>query len=287
MSKYFEKLVGGDGQTPEDWKEHLLEAHRKAPSMSPAAFADCRSSGGQSSYDWLAEELPTDCDLVLDLGCGDGFLIPFLQRKLSAATKIAGIDMSEAELRLAEKRGLGKNVTLRRAEADATGLAAASVDAVLCHMAFMLMLPIESVVAEILRVLKPGGIFAAVVSGRPGSQELFAKIRGHVGDFFAREFPKMTTPLTGDPRVQTESGLREVLAGFDTLTISSDTFLARLSPQEVWDHIKNMYIIGSLPEPSRSRLEKTLVGLFESEEKSIGSLVLDFPATKFVATKKF
>ncbi len=65
-------------------------------------------------------------------------------------------------------RGLvkGDSVVLVLAEAQKIPLGDASADAVLCHMALMLMLPIEPVIGEIHRVLAPGGIFAAV-SGTP------------------------------------------------------------------------------------------------------------------------
>jgi len=77
---------------------------------------------------------------------------------LPGATSYVGLDLAHGELRLAAARGLPV------AQADAARLPVAdrSVDAVVCSMAVQL-LPLERALAEVRRVLRPGGIFVATL----------------------------------------------------------------------------------------------------------------------------
>ncbi|OYU72017.1 MAG: hypothetical protein CFE45_41350, partial [Burkholderiales bacterium PBB5] len=74
--------------------------------------------------------------------------------------------MSAGELRAAQAR-LGDSVALHQARAQALPLADAAMAAVTCHMALMLMAEPPFVLAEITRVLQPGGHLLAVVPAAP------------------------------------------------------------------------------------------------------------------------
>ena len=71
-----------------------------------------------------------------------------------------GLGLRDGELAAAKSRFHDDRVTFHQAKAQAIPLPDASVDYVLCHMAFMLMDSIEEVISEIKRVLKPGGKFS-------------------------------------------------------------------------------------------------------------------------------
>ena len=95
---------------------------------------------------------------MLDLACGSA-----PTGELLRAASYLGLDLSHAELRLGAARGL------RVAQADAARLpvADAAVDVVVCSMALQL-LPLEPALAEVRRVLRPGGTFVATVpTNRP------------------------------------------------------------------------------------------------------------------------
>lgn len=138
----------------------LIQWHNAHPGATSSAFA----SAQPSSYALLAEQVRPG-DLVLDLACGDGFLLE--QMRARGAATLIGVDASPGELAAARAR-LGPGVDLRQGLAQTLPLPDASVDLVSCHLALMLMNPVEPVIAELARVLRPGGRFAAVLPG-PGA----------------------------------------------------------------------------------------------------------------------
>jgi SAM-dependent methyltransferase len=125
---------------------------------------------------------------VLDLGCGD-------------APLGVGLDLSIDELR----RATGVRVQGR---AQQLPFAGGAFDTIVSHLAFVLFDPLEPVVAEIGRVLAPGGRFLAVVGGGPTATGTDAFHR-----FLALARPE--GPRLGDPRAASEAGWRALFAGWD------------------------------------------------------------------------
>jgi ubiquinone/menaquinone biosynthesis C-methylase UbiE len=99
--------------------------------------------------------------LVVDLGCGTG-LSTFIWGE--RAENVVGIEPSDDMLTQAriKLKTLPKaiHITYLRGIAHQTGLASNSVDIVTCAQAFHWMEP-SATLAEIARILRPGGIFAA------------------------------------------------------------------------------------------------------------------------------
>src|SRR4051794_25325741 len=80
-TKFANKVLNGEIINNEDWSEHLMEAHRISPRMTPLAFAPYKTSQGKNSYELLADCVvasPSKNIHLLDLACGDGHLIPYL-----------------------------------------------------------------------------------------------------------------------------------------------------------------------------------------------------------------
>jgi hypothetical protein len=48
MSDFSKKLLSGQLPTDADWMEHLIEAHKIAPSMTPQAFAPHKTKEGKT-----------------------------------------------------------------------------------------------------------------------------------------------------------------------------------------------------------------------------------------------
>ena len=147
----------------------LADFHDRLPGGSSAAFGalavhDEAGQTYESSYHALASRLAAaPAGPVLDLACGDGHLLALL-----AATGRArvGVDLSAGELRAAAAR-LGDGAALHQARAQALPLANGAVANATCHMALMLMAEPAQVLAEIARVLQPGGHLLAVVPAAP------------------------------------------------------------------------------------------------------------------------
>jgi SAM-dependent methyltransferase len=96
-------------------------------------------------------------ELVVDLGAGTG-----LSARAWAATaeQVIGIEPNPVMLAEAERVTVEANVSYRLAFSHATGLDAATADIVTCSQSFHWMEP-EPTLAEVARILRPGGIFAA------------------------------------------------------------------------------------------------------------------------------
>jgi SAM-dependent methyltransferase len=107
----------------------------------------------------LAEELRlSPGSTLLDLACGRGAYGLLVARE--AGTALIGMDFSAQALTEAREQAVRmdvRNVGFRIGELTATGLADASVDAVLCTDAIQFPDEPASAYDEIRRVLKPGG----------------------------------------------------------------------------------------------------------------------------------
>jgi SAM-dependent methyltransferase len=93
---------------------------------------------------------------LLDLGCGGGGQIPFLQE---LGWTVTGVDVSADQLRVARER---VDVELVRADAAALPFPDASFDAVASLVTHTDLDDYPGAVAEIARVLQPGGVLIHV-----------------------------------------------------------------------------------------------------------------------------
>jgi arsenite methyltransferase len=97
---------------------------------------------------------------VLDLGCGAGMDSILAARRVGPTGKVIGVDMVEEMLakarRNAEAEGVF-NTDFRVGRADALPVPAGSVGIVITNGVFNLCLDKRKVVAELFRVLRPGG----------------------------------------------------------------------------------------------------------------------------------
>ncbi|MDP3064532.1 MAG: class I SAM-dependent methyltransferase [Chloroflexota bacterium] len=97
---------------------------------------------------------------VLDLGCGQGVFSRALAERGAAVT---GVDASEPLVRIARQRS--RDIRYHVGDARKLDfLPSGSFDAVACLLALQNMEPIEPVLAECARVLRPGGRLVIVVN---------------------------------------------------------------------------------------------------------------------------
>jgi len=107
-------------------------------------------------------------DRVLDLGCGEGRHA--ITAYLEGAVHIVGLDLSSNDLNTAKERfrefavdDENRSVAFLRASGLQLPFADASFDKVICAEVLEHIPDYQSVLDEIHRVLKPGGVFAASV----------------------------------------------------------------------------------------------------------------------------
>lgn len=103
----------------------------------------------------LAAEELQGMDQVLDVGCGDG-QVSRLVKKLGASF-VAGIDPTWNQVTVASQRGGGLHVS--KAGADSLPFFDESFDAVVACLVFEHIQDVDTAIAEVARVLRPGGRF--------------------------------------------------------------------------------------------------------------------------------
>ena len=139
-----------------DWPGYLAAFHADRAGITEDVLEHALDAAGATPYDWAAQavlDATVHGDLVVDLACGSAPMAGRLPRR-----RYLGLDLSSAEL--AAARGAGAQVG--QADAAHLPLQTGTVDAVVMSMALMLV-PLEGALAEVVRVLRPGGVFVATV----------------------------------------------------------------------------------------------------------------------------
>ena len=95
---------------------------------------------------------------VLDIGCGEGQIARVLQRRNLANQLIVGVDPTEGQIRVAVERSVGD--AYLRSGADGLPFANGIFDAVLACLVFEHIDALDDAIAEVSRVLRPGGRFS-------------------------------------------------------------------------------------------------------------------------------
>ncbi len=100
---------------------------------------------------------------VLDFGCGPGSISVGLAEAVAPDGKLTGVDMEASQIEMATRESARSGVPAEFRVADVTDLPfeAETFDAAHCHAVLMHVPDTAAAVAEVLRVLKPGGILAA------------------------------------------------------------------------------------------------------------------------------
>jgi SAM-dependent methyltransferase len=117
---------------------------------------------------WELERLtPRAGDALLDVGCGIGDVARSISPTLQPGGRVVGIDASQAMLEVARERadaaGL-TNTTFRRGDASAIDEPDASFDMVRSERVLQWLPDLRAAIAEMARVLRPGGRLCVVDS---------------------------------------------------------------------------------------------------------------------------
>ena len=219
----------------------LVQFHSVHTGATSIALGDvsvrCGGSAYDSSYDLLVAQVPPDAAQVLDVACGDGFLLSRLLANRSV--QVTGVDMSAEELARAALNLHGR-AALVQCRAQALPFPDGFFDAVISHMALMLMDETEQVVSELRRVLKSGGRLAAVVGGPFPRSAPLAAYRALVDPHISTASSRVSI---GDPRWRSADSIQQLLreAGFGQISVQDVDGELRLTPAELWDWFMLMY----------------------------------------------
>jgi ubiquinone/menaquinone biosynthesis C-methylase UbiE len=214
-------------------ESYLRDWHHRHPDAC-RVFVNARDDAGRSSYQRLAS-LAQHATAVLDVACGTGALLS-LVRGVAPAARLAGVDLSESELRLAAQRLPDSQLSVARAQA--LPLTRGSVDLVLCHMALMLMDRPEDAILEIRRVLRAGGLFSAVTN-RPAAPDPMAKvILDALRPARRRVHASMKPPQLGDPRTyEPDTLLALASAHFTAVEVEQFVVVEHVPRRALWPYL--------------------------------------------------
>jgi SAM-dependent methyltransferase len=256
----------------------LKDFHARKPAVTSRALGALpmlfRGRPFPSSYHVLAAAIPPlgrPAD-VLDLACGDGFLLSLLASCGESVFRLHGLDQSAAELEAAAVR-LGSTVGLHQGAAHQLPFESHSFDCVLCHMALMLMDDIESVLREIRRVLKPAGVLASIV-GTVSRKTIALQAYGEaISRYPVRA--EYSGIRFGDPRWREVDGIHDMLArDFRDVMIDDLTAVQWVKPDELWDWFLDMYDLALRTEAHQELIHQEFLSAVGSKCRPDGRLEL-------------
>jgi SAM-dependent methyltransferase len=210
------------------WGRYLREFHAEEPGITERVLRRCRH-GGLDPYGWLLQGVDP-ASTVLDVGCGNGAARP------PGASAWVGVDPSVEEL----QRGAAEGRTaLVRADARRLPCADGSIDAVTAAMSLMLVDPVERALAEIARVLRPGGTLHALL---PTSGPLTAGDVWRYGRVFLAL--RATSSFPSTPLARRAAALVED-AGLELLIDERARFAYEVAePADGEDLVRSLYLPG-------------------------------------------
>ena len=299
MSSLPKKFQQGKPPVDHDWMNYLREFHDHNPNITVNCITRYPTSAGCSSYELLARQIDgvqPKPRVIVDLACGSGPLIPLCLQKLGPDGKIYGIDMSKGELEAAHKKISASNVEFLCEEAQRLSLPDNSVDMILSSLAFMLMKPVEPVVREIARILRPGGIFAATILIPSKEDSLYFQFAKLALDVLMEEFSKASggtsTPFEGpsDPKTYTKETLQILFKNeskfSEIMTIQDHEYVIAEKPDGLWNNLKEFYLPSLLSAKGHQKLQQKTIDLFSSRTGKDGKTTLLLPFRFFSIQKR-
>lgn len=138
-------------QRSRDWRARVAHAFSRA-----APHYHERARAQQAMAERLLERLPDRAGAVLDLGCGPGDLTAELATRFGADATIHGLDLAPGMLTEARRRH-GEAINWLCADAADLPLPSGSLDLVVSNLAIQWCPDLDAVLADVRRVLRPGG----------------------------------------------------------------------------------------------------------------------------------
>ena len=128
---------------------------------------------GEVFLDWLAPQRGAQW---IDVGCGSGAFTELLYQRC-APTEVQGVDASDAQLAFARERPSVKDAVFQVGDATALPFADDRFDAAVMALVIFFVPDPAKGVAEMVRVVRPGGIVAAYAWDMRGGGFPFEPIR--------------------------------------------------------------------------------------------------------------
>ena len=177
---------------------------------------------------------------VLDLGAGTGDQTLLAARRIGAGGTVLATDISASMLALTQEAARAAdlpNVQARVMDAQRLELEAGSFDAAIARFSLQFVPDVRRALAEIQRVLKPGGRFAAAVFSAVERNPFRAAPQAIASRLAGKQFPE---PGPGQWALNDPSTLRSAFeeAGFRSVDVRPAPFVYRFS--SLADAVRNL-----------------------------------------------
>lgn len=228
---------------------------------------------------------PQDGERILDLACGTGIVARRLAQRFNGHADIVGLDLSPDMLEVAGEMSRRENlvIKLHQGRAEELPFPSASFDLVMCQFSLMFLADRKGALAEVRRVLAPGGRIALSVfqslDRHPFYQGLDRAIHSRLGASGVKDIFAL-----GD-RQELQRLLTD--AGFDDLSIESETMVARFPDPdaflagEIDVDTASIPSMQSMDAQERAALVSAISGEMEAPLREVtrdGHVVLPFHA---------
>jgi ubiquinone/menaquinone biosynthesis C-methylase UbiE len=177
-----------------------------------------------------------DChpERVLEVAAGSGVLTRAMAARLAPEVQIVATDLNQAMLDIAAKKGVGRQVEWKQADALELPFESTSFDVVACQFGVMFFLDKQRGYSQILRVLKPKGTFVFNTWASLAENEIARTVSEAIVAAFPDDPTRFLerTPHGYCERETIETDLRH--AGFRKVTIDTIDMAAHApSPRDV------------------------------------------------------
>jgi ubiquinone/menaquinone biosynthesis C-methylase UbiE len=173
---------------------------------------------------------------VLDVGCGSGASAIPAAEAVGPQGRVVGVDLAERLLALARTKAARRkldNIEFVRGDMERLDFPDGSFDAVVCVFAIFFVPDMERQVAELWRLVRPGGQLVLTTWGlrmfEPGSSAWWAAVR--------QIRPDLIPAVSPWERIMTPAALRQLLTGSgigEADVVAEDGQQALRAPDDWW-----------------------------------------------------
>ena len=188
---------------------------------------------GPWGRDLLAVAAPVSGERVLDLACGTGLIARLAAEAVGSRGSVTGIDLNPAMLRVASAQAMAEGARIEFLEGDveAMPLPDAHFDLLLCQQGIQYFPSRPRAMADMLRVLKPGG--RALISVWQGDTAYTRALADALETIMGRKVGNnMRRVLTCPTTAQVAQEMRD--AGFREVSVQARTLLREIPDLKTW-----------------------------------------------------
>lgn len=229
---------------------------------------------------------PEPSSHVVDLACGSGLIVRHLVGRLGASGRVHGVDVDAAMLDYADSTVDDDRVSWHECDATRLPFSTGSVDRVSCHQGLQFFPDRVAALAEVRRVLAPGGRLAVATWGGVDANPWPAALAGAVARLLGAEAGAGMAVVCdlGDPieldRLLTDAGFAEVVVDAQARTATHPDVKVAVAGQLA--ALPSGSGIGQLAREQHTELVGLMCGLLADHTDATGRLRV--PSTSNLAS---